>query len=409
MKPVARALLWFAFETGEPRKTFLERSMKIFNRTNRIVLGLITAAGFQAWSTSAHAETFCGSTAAGWNVPNGAAVFEHSGGFITGMMNAIGEYRTHSMLSRGPNGWVTHATASKPGTQNECSLPIDTSFLRASTPGLATIDQGAAYTFLYNNGGAPAFLAYQRAATVHVPDFTGGHNLDYGPIIGNQFLGSTWGGDYLTWHQMGSGSNTVWGTDWTQMSSNGVFFGKGQVYYGWNQYMNIGGTAQGILGGNQEGYGVVCSTSLAMWQHESKFGDMKPRTYNSTVITAAANALWDEVYNACKGTTTIDGWNNWSGALAALTCFGQSVCGNAADELLNTFANDNSESNQYGDWYNTVTHNNAVSISPDDVGCWNSNGTGPGCTGTGASVWGWDVNNNVQWNSGGNSYGCWAQ
>jgi hypothetical protein len=384
--------------------------MKNHESMSQFALGLMAAGMLVAWSVEARAETFCGSTSAGWNVPAGAAVFEHSGGFITGMMNTIGEYRTHSMLSHGPNATVTHATASMPGTQNECSLPIDTSFLRASTPGLADIDQGAAYTFLYNNGGAPDFLAYQRAASTTRPNLLGGSTTtDYGPILGNNYLGYTWGGDYLSWHPITGDGETIWGRNWTQLSSNGIYFGTAPIYYGWNQYMNIGGTAQGSLSSsNQQGYGVVCSTSLAMWQHISGFGDMGARTYGSSAITAAAQALWSEVYSACSGTTTINGWNNWSGALGALSCIGQSVCGNAADELLNAFANDDSGDDQYGDWYNTVSRNSAYSISPDDVGCWNSNGTGPGCTGSGASVWGWDVNNAVQWNSGGSSYGCWA-
>ena len=93
----------------------------------------MTVGALLAQASSARADNLCGSTSAGWNVPDGDAVFEESPGVIQGVLAAVGEYRTHSMLSRGPDGWVTHATSLTPpvnGDRNflgsECSAPIST-------------------------------------------------------------------------------------------------------------------------------------------------------------------------------------------------------------------------------------------------------------------------------------------
>ena len=65
-------------------------------------------------AVDAQASAECGSTAAGWNAPNGAVVFNRGPGPIRSVMDAIGEYRTHSMLSHGPGGSVSHATLATP-------------------------------------------------------------------------------------------------------------------------------------------------------------------------------------------------------------------------------------------------------------------------------------------------------
>src|SRR5687767_4113651 len=70
----------------------------------------------------------CGSTPAGWNAPNGALVLNRGGnGPITAVLDAVGEYRTHSMISHGPGGQVTHETMHSPGTTGwptYCSTPL---------------------------------------------------------------------------------------------------------------------------------------------------------------------------------------------------------------------------------------------------------------------------------------------
>ena len=227
---------------------------------------LATTLALLACSARARAETTCGSTSAGWNVPNGAIVLENSPGPVASVLAAVGEYRSHSLLSRGPDGWVTHATSITPPASGdrsllgqECSAPINPGFLVAATPGLETVSQGAIYAFLYA-GGNVNFIAYQSGQS----GVTGGGNA----TIGNDFIGT--GMSWLNWSSPQDAHQTVWAEAY-----NGT-----QIHYGWYQYMNVQGTAQGVPGVNT---GVVCSSSLALWQHDALGG--KPG-YTGDVLPA---------------------------------------------------------------------------------------------------------------------------
>ena len=357
-----------------------------------LALGMVA---LLTWSNPAPAAK-CGSTAAGWNVPDGAAVFSQSTGPIGSVLAALGEYRSHSMLSRGPNGWVTHATSITPPANSsrgflgsECSAPISSSFLYASTPGLETVGQGAIYQYLYGDSTLN-FIAYQSGA----------------PSDPNDAIGNDWLATGMSWAPVTSTQDTSQ-TVWDQ-AYNGT-----PIHYGWYQYMNLQGAAQGVPGVNT---GLVCSTSLALWQHDALghsagyTGDVVPRTYAPSAIQPAANALYNAVYNECKGTQP--GMFSSFGAFwqtlgTCALCFDCDLCDEAADQMVNCFASNNCGSSDGSKWHQVVQNTAAVSISPDDVGCWNGNGTGAPCNGPGSSVWGWDVNEAVQWNSGGNQYSCW--
>jgi hypothetical protein len=235
--------------------------------------------------------------------------------------------------------------------------------------------------------------------------------------------GMAWSG-WWSGQGLGSGSNGdsgqyVWGRTY-----NGS-----QVHYGWYQYMNVQNTAGGVPGVNT---GVVCSSSLALWQHDANVESwtIPARTYANATIKTAANALWNGVQSECNAST---GWWSgvggfftnlgWSALCVGVTGYGQGVCGQAADQMVNCFAANNcgntSSPGAYFGSYNTSNNGNpqwesvlksgaaAVGISPDDIACWNSNGTGAPCSGTGSSIWGWDSNQTVQWNSGGTNYSCW--
>ena len=367
----------------------------------RLCGAVLTVGALLAQASSARADVLCGSTSAGWNVPDGDAVFEESPGVIQGVLAAVGEYRTHSMLSRGPDGWVTHATSLTPpvnGDRNflgsECSAPISANFLYAATPGLETVSQGAIYTFLYKNGPIN-FIAYQ-SGQMGTP---GGSN----PAIGNLFVGT--GMTWLDWSSTGDSSQVVWAETY-----NGT-----QIHYGWYQYMNIQGTAQGVPGANT---GVVCSTSLALWQHDALSqtagytGDVIPRSYPSSVIGPAATALYNGVYSECTQQTggTFSSFGSFLQNVGTCAlCLSCNICDVAANQMVNCFASNDCGSSSASEWQGTVANGTSVSISPDDIACWNnpSNGSGAPCTGQGSSVWGWDISETVQWNSGGNSYSCW--
>ncbi len=385
--------------------------MHMPHRLVRIGMSLLSGAVIGSVSTAALASTVCGSTSAGWNVPTGGTVYEIAPGIVSDLLHQLGEQRSHSMLSHGPGTWVTHSTAVTPPVVQDCDNPVSKSFMAASTPGLSTIDQGAAYTFLYNNGGAPTALYYQRGAVL--PGAAG--SVDSGQSVGNLFLGSPAPFYSMTWAPTGSGSNTVWSLAFGYQGTQ-----QQPIYYGWSQYMNVGTTAQGFppaqTGLTAQGYGVVCSTSLAMWQHDALYntfnytGDVKPRTYSIAQTQAAANALWNDIYNTCSGATnTGNGGDFGVSVWAGFGCFGISVCSNAANQIVNAFADDGFVNDTAGEWQSIVGSRGATSISPDDVACWNGNGTGAPCSGGGSSFWGWDLNNQVQWNSAGSSYGCWQQ
>jgi hypothetical protein len=361
----------------------------------------LAASAVLAQGSPARADVLCGSTSAGWNVPNGATVFEESPGVIESVLAAVGEYRSHSMLSRGPDGWVTHATSITPpvnGDRNflgsECSAPVSQNFLNASTPGLETISQGAAYTFLYGNGPIN-FIGYQSGQM----GVQGGSN----PAIGNLFVGT--GMSWVDWYSTGDSSQVVWAEAY-----NGT-----QIHYGWYQYMNVQGTAQGVPGANT---GVVCSTSLALWQHDALSktsgytGDVIPRSYPGSLIGNAATALYNGVYSECSQQTggMFSSFGSFLQNIGTCTlCLNCNICNAAANQVVNCFANNDCGSSNPSEWQSIAANSTAVSISPDDIGCWNapSNGSGAPCTGNGSSVWGWDISETVQWNSGGNSYSCW--
>jgi hypothetical protein len=364
--------------------------------------GVFAAGALALQASPAHAaDVLCGSTSAGWNVPNGGAVFEQSPGVIQGVLAAVGEYRTHSMLSRGPDGWVTHATSITPpvnGDRNfmgsECSAPISQSFLYASTPGLETISQGAAYAFLYK-GGPINFIAYQGGQM----GSPGGSNS----AIGNLFVGT--GMSWVDWYSTADSNQVVFAEAY-----NGT-----QIHYGWYQYMNVQGTAQGVPGANT---GVVCSTSLALWQHDALSktsgytGDVIPRSYPGNIIGPAATALYNGVYSECTQQTggTFSSFGSFLQNVGTCSlCLSCNICNVAANQMVNCFANNDCGSSSSSEWQGIAANSTAVSISPDDIACWNNptNGSGAPCSGNGSSVWGWDISETVQWNSGGNSYSCW--
>jgi hypothetical protein len=403
-----------------------------------VALG-VTGILLLAASESRAGQAVCGSTSAGWNVPAGDPVFVSGPGPIYSVLSAMGEYRSHSMLSNGPDGWVTHATSVTPPTNSdvspyytpfcsscgsECWNPIDPGFLTNSMPGLETVNQGAIYSFLYN-GSSENFIAYQRSS-------------DYanGGAQANAVSNITFPGPNMAWAGWWSGSNYGTSGDSSQYVWGRTYNGS-QIHYGWFQYKNVQGTAQGVPGVNT---GVVCSSSLTLWQHDALSGqgvaDVLPRTYSNNNANGqahvynAAVALWNGVQSECNSST---GWGSgiggfftnlgWSALCVGETGYTQGVCGMAADQMVNCFAANNcgnkSSPGSYFQGYSTYNNGNAqwqsaiggsntaVGISPDDVGCWNGNGTGAPCTGSGSSIWGWDGSQTVQWNSGGNSYGCW--
>ena len=148
----------------------------------RAAAAAFTLALGSAWPARANAETVCGSVAASWNVPPGAAVFSRGTGPVRDVIDAIGESRSHSMLSHGPGNGASHATMLPPAINDYstpitgvCTQPLNAAKLRDGYPGASMMDAGGLYTSLYGEGTAPEFVYFQLGdadgqnlgATVH--------------------------------------------------------------------------------------------------------------------------------------------------------------------------------------------------------------------------------------------------
>src|SRR5262245_35536417 len=95
------------------------------------------------------ADVSCGWSSTYWNAPNGAAVFNRGAGPIKDVISAVGESRSHSMISNASVKYVTHAAAKtpgRPGWPDYCSTPLEPGDLQNGWAGAEQINQGAIYT-----------------------------------------------------------------------------------------------------------------------------------------------------------------------------------------------------------------------------------------------------------------------
>jgi hypothetical protein len=335
-----------------------------------------------AWSPRSHAETVCGSVAASWNAPAGAAVFTRSAGPIRDVIDALGESRSHSMLSHGPGNGASHATMLPPVTSDYstpltgvCARPLNPSKLRDGYPGASMMDAGGLYTYLYGEN-APEFVYFQLG------DAAGN---DLGAAV-HQFLWSDAPGVEVASH--GDAAETLWRYHNTANTDT--------VNYSLYQFRDLERVNHGDDAWNN---GLVCSTFLAWAQARADVNIEQPLIYPNDVIRRAAQRLHDTVSNECEGSLGF-----WGSIKAAVGCLFVDVCELAANQVVNCMA-----TGECGDtsdrWRRVVADPDAVatSISPDCVGGWNSCGK----DGTGTSIWAHDDSRLVQWNADGNQYGCW--
>jgi hypothetical protein len=327
-------------------------------------------------------DVACGSTSAGWNVPNGGLVLSRGsgGGPVAAVLDAVGEYRTHSMFSHGPGAEVTHETMYTPGTNGwptYCSTPVKVGELTTGFPGAGRINQGAIYQYLYGGGGGLQYLAYQLSRS------SAGLNNN-GAAISYWLLNSM-------------------PTQATTSKQNGGFTFqryKGPNGYPLNyvlyQYRDLESVNYGGVGWNN---GMVCSTLLAHAQYWTGLGVVEAYTYNHSTLQTAGNALYNSVQNECSS-----GLGFWGGVGASFSCF-ESICDDAGRQVRNCMAAGRCDTDD-GNVWNNIYNNPATvarSISPDRLGGW----SGHPYTGPGVSVWSYDTSNSIQWNSGGSVYGCW--
>ncbi|WNG32846.1 hypothetical protein F0U61_03865 [Archangium violaceum] len=339
----------------------------------RRLLAASVAVSALALAGSAHAEGECGSTSAGWNAPNGAVVFDRGPGPIRDVLDAVGEYRTHSMLSHGPGVSVTHATMNTPSQASwpgVCTKPMQGNDLRYGYPGLQQVNQGGIYMYMYGNGVGPEWTGWQQGDPAQAA------------LIGD----SIWyNHPFVTDVSRHDGGQTI-----DRPVRNGY-----RVNYSLFQYRDLQSAHQ--TPGDAVNSGMVCSTFMAYAHSYAGRGVVTPYTYSHAQIANASNSLYTGVYNQCKQSL---GW--FTNALLTVACPFYNVCGNAGNQVANCMSANMCDSSDSRYWKSVRDDANATarSISPDRVGGW---GVHP----INNTTWGPDYSHQLQWNSGGNVYGCW--
>jgi hypothetical protein len=319
------------------------------------------------------AQPSCGYSPASWNAPNGAVVFSRGPGPIRDVLDAIGEYRTHSMLSHGPGAGVTHGSMKIP-SQNSwptiCNVPINANQLRWGYPGIEHVNQGAIYQFMHGDASLTEWSGYQlgnpsRAAAI---------------------------GDTIAY-------NYPYAVEASQVDGSQTFrrllrYGS-RINYSLFQYRALEWSHW--VPGSSENNGMVCSTFLAYAHNYAGQGFVPEYVYPHDKIANASNSLYSGTTNTCRAAL---GW--FQGALLTVVCPFVNVCGYAGNQVANCMSNNRCDTNDYRIWSgmrddpNTV----AVSISPDRLGGW---GVHPTTT----TLWAPDYTHQLQWSSGGSVYGCW--
>lgn len=363
----------------------------------RRILFTVALAAVMSYPISARAgssgtsDEACGSASAGWDAPNGALVMSrHEGGVITPVIDTLGEYRTHSMISHGPGYYVTHSTMYSPGTTGwptYCSTPAKPDELREGYPGISQVNDGA----IYENQHGYMYLRYQLASS--------GTNLTRAQNTAN------WLWSYSDYKWVTSKQDSGQGM-WRVgiKSSSGTWYEQPYVLYQYKdlQNRNFGWQWTPVYNG------AVCSTTLAwaFYKALAYYGDdtsayISAYTYDHATIVNAGNALYNGVKDACD-----DGLGFWGGLGASITCF-ESICDDAGRQVRNCMANAgccDTDDNSCG--WNPLANDSsatATSVSPDRLGGW----SGHPYTGPNVGPWAPYGTSAVNWNSGGSVYGCW--
>ena len=297
------------------------------------------------------------------------------------VLTAVGEHYTHSMLSHGPGELVTHSTMYTPGTNGwpkYCSTPINSEELAHGYPGVSQTGPGGIYAFLYLGDGPAQDLMYKRSATPAGVDDNGLQIAEY-----------VWlSMPYTAVDSRQDDGHTVYRLAHPRTAA---FFDY--VLY---QYRNQENIHRGEAAWNN---GSVCSTFLAFAHHMAGKGTIEPATYDHETIVAAGNALYSRVEDECSTNTS---WLMDVGS--TLTCF-EGICDDAARQTRNCMARGvcDSDSSSHWDAVRNDPNSIAVSTSPDRL----AGLSGHPFEGPEASVWAYDEGTDVQWNSGGDVYGCW--
>jgi hypothetical protein len=377
---------------------------------------LVVATFLSLTAIEAHADVTCGSAPAMMNAPAGSLALQtSSGGPVSAILNAAGELRTHSLLVHG-NGYITHSTMYQPQASSSfsCSSPIQAAMLHGA-PGMEQINYGSLYAFTYGASGPGAGGSGNFGSVTEFFYQSGnGDGSNRGLQIAN------WAWDKVPYLDWGDGSYRL-----------KAFDGSNPTTYSLYQYKDYQGMNLSPMPGIPLDQGSVCSTTQAFNQshagHGSIFNSAAGRgvwnnTYPHAIVNNALWAVWHAVNDACNsGLGFWDGvLSNTFGAIGCtrwshdncnwLFCYpvyeAPSTCELAADQVANCFATNRCSESDNHIWQGVANDGNqtATSISPDNLGGWQGFSYGAVAPN---SVWSYDNQNQIYWNSPGNSYGCW--
>lgn len=348
-----------------------------------VVFLLALAVGSPARAYIDGGSKACGCSPAGWNVPNGAVISSRgTTGPITGVIDAIGEYYTHSMLSHGPGStkWVSHTTMKTPGVNvsifGDDQIPVDE--IRYGYPGPAQINMGGVYKSLYS-GSVDAVKWTDGGSTGAVVTDWLWYSV---PSCSSVSSGPCY---YVAYsQQQGSYSYSTEYVYVIGRKYNGTTY---RHSYGVYQYMDDARVPEGD-DMSDPGWSMECSTFVA-WSMASSTGQvMTSKVYANPVIGPAAYQLHASVTGECKSGA------GWFGGLFV-------DCPDIADQMVNCFTGFGScNDDRASTWQSVAASRSATSISPDRIIGVN------GHTGTN-SPWAGKAQYDVQWNSGGQVCGCW--
>jgi len=355
------------------------------------------------WATAAFAgggstgSEACGGSAPGWDAPWGAGVWTVSNGPTKAIMTALGETRTHSMLSHGPGQWMTHDTMFTPGTNDVCEAcdnPFRTGELQDGYPGASQIDPAAIYKFVsgyasigYNRGypNTPGTSDGQNQGGL-IADFAW-NNLPY------EWKPSYQNGSYGHWELKWPGTNT-------------------RIEYSLHQFKNMEDVA--YWGAQPSTNGTTCSGFLAYLQYKANEAEhswtyyVSQPTYTNAQVSAAANGLQGAVEGECDN--SIGFWGDFGAGFACFWCDGDlNICDDAGRQIVWCMKDGDGNCHKgHSDW--SMSGATANGISPNYLAGYGFP-YGPPATDSGDgvyhSVWSWDYQHALNFNQAGSAYGCW--
>ena len=356
-----------------------------------VIVVAAASAVFGLGAADAHAyidggDEACGCAPPGWNAPNGAVVSSRSsgGGPINGVITAIGEYYTHSMLSHGSanNTWVSHTTMRTPGIHMNIfgDDDVDVDELRYGWPGPAQVNMGGIYQSLYGGGSGLEAISYTSGGTAgaDAADY-----LWYGlPHCDDVASGLCYVGAYSL--QAGDYSYETEYLFLIGRKLDGVTY---RHSYGVYQYADDHEVPAGD-DMSDPGWAMQCSSFMA-WSSSISGGPVTTsNVWPNHVISPAVYQLHDLVTDEC------DSGAGWFGGLFV-------GCSDIADQIVNCFVDfEYCDDDKSSIWKDYAAAGTAESVSPDRViGINGHSSTG--------SPWEGNPQMTLQWNSGGSVCGCW--